>query len=149
MLRVGRITVRIDQGTANRVATDEAVVVVAECVRRILNRATILCPVDHGNLRAHHKFRVERMPPGARGEVYNDADYAEAVHNGSGPYTIRPKREMSRRNPKRKAMLKFEVGGRTVFARSVRHPGTRARPWLARAGQEVAAQTGFRWEPGR
>lgn len=140
MLRVGRITVRIDQGQAQRVATDEAVLVVAECVRRILNRATILCPVDHGNLRAHHKIRVERMPPGARGEVYNDADYAEAVHNGSGPYTIRPRR--------RKA-LRFVVGGRTVFAKSVQHPGTRARPWLARAGQEVAAQTGFRWEPGR
>lgn len=140
MLRVGRMTVRIDQGQAERVATDEAVLVVAECVRRILNRATVLCPVDHGNLRAHHKFRVERMPPGARGEVYNDADYAEAVHNGSGAHTIRPRR---------KKALRFTMGGRTVFAKSVVHPGTRARPWLARAGQEVAAQTGFRWEPGR
>ncbi len=140
MIRVGRATLHVDRATANRVATDEALYQVANWVRLTQNRATILCPVRFGNLRGQHKVRVARMPPGARGEVYNDADYAAVVHDGSGPYTIRPRK---------KKALRFVVGGRTVFAKSVQHPGTRGRPWLARAGQEVSAQTGFRWEPGR
>lgn len=140
MIRVGRATLRVDRSAANRVATDEAVYQVANWVRLTQNRATILCPVRFGNLRGQHKVRVARMPPGARGEVYNDADYAEAVHDGTPAFDIRPKK---------KKALKFEVGGRTVFAKKVHHPATRGRPWLARAAQEVSAQTGFRWEPGR
>lgn len=140
MLRVGRVTARVDRAQAQRVGTDYAVILVADLTRQIFNRGNVLTPVDTGNLRAHNKLRVARMPPGARGEVYNDADYAPAVHNGSGPYTIRPKR---------KKVLRFVVGGQTVFAKSVRHPGTRARPWLARAGEEVARKNGWTWTPGR
>lgn len=140
MLRVGRITVKVDQGAAREVATAYALVLVTDVTRQVFNRATVLTPVRTGNLRAHNKQRVAARSPGAVGEVYNDADYAPPVHDGSGAYTIRPQRAKA---------LRFVVGGRVVFARSVRHPGTRARPWLARAAREVAAQEGFRWEPGR
>jgi hypothetical protein len=140
VLRVGRVTARVDRGKAQRLGTDYAVVLVTDMTRRILNRGTVMTPVDTGNLRAHNKMRVARMPPGARGEVYNDADYAAAVHNGSGPYTIRPRR---------KKVLRFVAGGRVVFAQSVRHPGTRARPWLARAAEQVARQEGWTWSPAR
>lgn len=140
MLRVGRVTARVDRAKAQRVGTDYAVLLVADLVRQILNRGTVLTPVRFGNLRAHNKVRVARVAPGARGEVYNDADYAEAVHNGSGPHTIRPRR---------KKALRFVVGGQTVFAKSVRHPGTRGRPWLARAGEEIARREGWTWTPGR
>ncbi len=150
MLRAGRVTVKVDRSAARRVATEHALVLVTDVTRQILNRATVMTPVRFGNLRGHNKMRAAVIaPPGARGEVYNDADYAAAVHDGSGPHVIRPKRKRSRTNPKRPAMLKFTVGGRTVFARQVMHPGTRARPWLARAAQQVAASNGFRWEPGR
>jgi hypothetical protein len=140
VLRAGRVTLQVDQSAVNRLASDQAVLLAADVVRQILNRATVLCPVRYGNLRGHHKVRLARVPPGARGEVYNDAEYAEVVHEGSGPYIIRPKR---------KKALRFVVDGRTVFAKQVRHPGTRGRPWLARAGEEVARREGWRWDPGR
>lgn len=149
MLRAGRVTIKVDQAQAQRVATDYAFVLVTDTTRQIFNRASVLTPVRFGNLRGHNKQRVKRRSPGVVGEVYNDADYAEAVHNGSRAHTIRPKREQSKRNKKRKAMLRFVVGGRVVFARSVRHPGTRARPWLARAAEEVARKEGFRWQANR
>lgn len=139
MIRAGRISLTIDHGKTHKLAVDEAYRLVADNTRMTYNRANILTPVDTGNLRVHNKMNVRRTANGARGEVYNDADYAAAVHDGSGPYTIRPK--------KRKA-LKFEIGGRTVYAKSVRHPGVPGRPWLARAGREVAARTGFVWTVG-
>jgi hypothetical protein len=56
------------------------------------------------------------------------------VNDGTRPHIIRPRT---------KRVLKFTVGGRTVFAKMVRHPGTRARPFLDRALREVAAQRGY------
>lgn len=138
-VRVGRIRLQMDQSALTSVAKDEAYRRVGDCTRRVFNRANVLTPVDTGNLRAGNQMRVSRSAPGARGLVYNDVDYALAVHDGSGPYTIRPRKGKA---------LKFEVGGRTVYAKSVRHPGTRGRPWMRRAGQEVAAATGFTWTTG-
>lgn len=43
---------------------------------------------------------------------------------GTEPHTIRPRR---------KKALRFVSGGRVVFAMRVRHPGTRANPFLTRA----------------
>lgn len=50
--------------------------------------------------------------------------YLGFVLRGTSPHIIRPRR--------RKA-LRFIHGGQLVFARSVRHPGTRARPFLTEA----------------
>lgn len=74
------------------------------------------------------------------GEVYNDAKYAEAVHDGTSAHLIRARR---------KKALKFTAGGKTVYAKSVWHPGTRPRRWLMTAGGEVAAAGGYRWSPER
>lgn len=38
-------------------------------------------------------------------------------------------------------VLRFPVGPRTVFARRVHHPGTRARKWRRRAAEEAARRT--------
>lgn len=46
------------------------------------------------------------------------------VHNGTPPHIIRPRRA---------SVLRFQVGGRTVFARVVNHPGYRGDPFLTRA----------------
>lgn len=51
--------------------------------------------------------------------------YAPAVHDGSVPHEIRPRRG-------RKA-LRFAVAGGYAFAKVVRHPGTRARPFMSEA----------------
>lgn len=140
LVRVGRVTVKIDQAAARQFSTAQAFILVTDMTRRIYNRGNILTPVDTGNLRAHNNFRVSRRPPGAVGEVFNDADYAAAVHDGSGPYIIRPKH---------KKALRFVVNGQVVFAKKVRHPGTRGRPWLARAAEELSRQEGWKWEPGQ
>lgn len=139
MLRAGRVSLRVDRSTLDRLGGDAAYRLVGDTTRRVFNRANVLTPVDTGNLRAHNRMTFARRPPGARGWVFNDADYAEAVHNGSGPYVIRPRKGKA---------LRFVVDGRVVFARQVTHPGSRGRPWLARAGREVAAQSGFAWTPG-
>lgn len=139
MIRAGRFRLTLDHAAAGKISRDEAFRLVGDCTRRIFNRANVLTPVDKGLLRAGNQMAVSRAAPGARGWVYNNTEYADAVHEGSGPYTIRPKKGRA---------LKFEIDGQTVFARSVRHPGTRGRPWIARAGREVAAGTGFSWTPG-
>lgn len=68
------------------------------------------------------------------------------VNDGTRPHWIRPiGGRRSRSNPNKPGMLKFTVGGRTVYARAVFHRGTRPRPFLDRALREVAAARGYRF----
>lgn len=67
-------------------------------------------------------------------KVGSDLEYAGFVNDGTSPHIIRPRRAQ---------VLRFNVGGRTVYAKVVHHPGTRARPFLDRALREVAAQRGY------
>ena len=76
-------------------------------------------PVRTGNLRRSIAGRVERV--GERGVVGTTVSYAWAVQEGTRPHTIAPV------NGK---VLVFRVGNARVFARSVRHPGTRPQPFL-------------------
>ena len=66
---------------------------------------------------------------GDRAVLFATAPYAPYVEYGTGsrgefptgPYEIRPRRAQA---------LRFEIGGRTVFAKKVVHPGVRSRPFL-------------------
>lgn len=77
--------------------------------------------------------RVDPLTHGLRGRVIagEQLDDARAVwnHDGTRPHTIRPKQPGG--------VLVFQSHGRTIFARSVRHPGTKATKFLARAGEEA------------
>jgi hypothetical protein len=109
--------------------------------RRTLNRSAVLVPVDNGLLRA--SGRAE--PATVRGlmvvgSVVYDAEYAAAVHNGRRALTIRAKV----RADGRQGRLRFVVEGRVVYAREVRQPARRGRPYLSTALREVATEEGFR-----
>lgn len=70
------------------------------------------------------------------------AKYARWLHDGTRPYTIRPRSAGASAGPgsvvgsifgvrKAKSALRFMVAGKAVFAKSVRHPGLVGRPFLA------------------
>jgi hypothetical protein len=60
------------------------------------------------------------------------------VHNGSRPHWIRPiGGRSSRRSSRRPGYLRFEVGGRVVFAREVFHPGYEGDPFMRDALRNV------------
>lgn len=59
------------------------------------------------------------------GIVMVDHPAASYVMNGTSPHPIRPRRPGG--------VLRFTVGGRVVFARSVSHPGTKPNPFLWKA----------------
>lgn len=127
-----RMTVKLDKGAVDKEAGDLAYREVVRVTRRVFNRGNVLTPVRFGNLRAQNKMRTRRAT--LTGEIWNAAEYAEAVHNGTQAYTVVP--------VKRKA-LRFVVDGQVVFAKRVRIPARRGRPFLYRALQEIAGQTGY------
>lgn len=77
-----------------------------------------------GNLAEKTTARVIRRPGGRGVIVKNTAKYAAAQDLGSKPHVIRARR---------RKFLAFKVGGRLVFARSVKHPGTKPTRFLYRA----------------
>src|SRR5688572_22772457 len=123
----GSVTLNSSQvrADANAVARDN----VRRIARRVLNRSTILCPVDSGRLRASGRMKVGEGPRGPQAVVEYPVKYAAAVHDGSRPHTIRARK---------KKALKFQLGGQTVFAKSVKHPGAQGRPFLRMAAEEIA-----------
>lgn len=116
---------------------------VARVARRTLNRSAILVPVDTGYLRASGKQNIGQRGLTVVGQVEYTAEYAAAVHNGRRALTIRPR---PGRGPN--ARLKFQVGGRTVYARQVHQPAREGRPFLTTALREVARQEGFSYRSG-
>ncbi len=75
-------------------------------------------------------------PARCTGTVFNDANYAEAVHDGTRAHPV---------VAKSKKALKFTYRGETVYAKSVWIPARAGRPWLTAAAQQVAATSGANW----
>ena len=129
-----KVTVRIDVDQSRLEETARPIIRrrLASVTRRIANQARVDVPVLTGNLgRSIREDEIKFTGPlVVEGGVTAHADYAAAVHEGSRPHIIRPRRAKA---------LRFEVGGRTVFARMVRHPGTKARPFLRNAAERIIA----------
>lgn len=105
----------------------------ARVSRRIATQARQDVPVRTGNLGRQIGEGPVRMigPRTAHGSVHDMADYALYVHEPTRPHLIRPRNAQA---------LRFQVGGRTVITKLVRHPGGKGRPFLRNAGLRVAAQ---------
>lgn len=131
-----RIT--INQGELQQFLTgpqSAAVRLVREGQRVTLNAAKNRAPVDTGDLRRkQYASNIAVRGASVTGEVEAVVDYATAVHEGSRPHVIRPRRA--------KFLTWVGPQGR-VFARSVRHPGAKARPWLLEAAKAEAGRLGF------
>lgn len=133
---MARAQIRLDlnMGSLTQLGLMEARRRVADMTRATFNRANVLTPVDNGHLRLNNNMRLFTVGLVAYGEVFNQLEYAAAVHNGAKPRTIRPRL---------KKALKFTMNGRTVFAKSVEWPGTRPQPWLSTAMVQTAPRYGF------
>lgn len=95
-------------------------------------------PVDTGALkRAQVKAPIVVTGKKVSTGIEYTSDYAVYVHEGTRPHPIRPKKR------KVLAWIPRGPGGKTVFAREVKHPGTKAQPWLRDALDEAAQRQGF------
>jgi hypothetical protein len=83
-------------------------------------------------------MKVDVSARGPKGIVEYPVKYAAAIHDGSRPHIIRAKK---------KKALAFQFEGRTVIVKSVRHPGTKPRPFLVQAAREVASAEGATFKP--
>lgn len=105
--------------------------------RLIANQARVNVPVDTGFLGQSIQEDPPRWtgPLRVEGSVTAHAPYAVFVHQGTKPHVIRA------RNAK---ALRFGVPWphptRTIFRVSVNHPGTKPRPFLLNAAQQVHEQ---------
>lgn len=88
-------------------------------------KAKQLAAVKSGRLRSGIHGRV--LQNGLRGTVTSYAAHSAYVEYKTRAHIIRPKKAK---------MLKFKVNGKTVFARLVRHPGTKEQPFMRPALQQ-------------
>lgn len=104
----------------------------ASVTRRIANQARADVPVKTGNLgRSIREDEIRFIGPFvAESGVTAHAPYSAAVHQGTRPHVIRPRRAEA---------LRFEIGGRVVFSKLVHHPGVRGRPFLRNAAERILA----------
>lgn len=77
-----------------------------------------------GNLR---RSIYRRVYSANKGIVATDEKYGEYVEFGTRPHVIRPRN---------KKMLAFKVNGKMVFARSVRHKGSKPYPYMQPAFED-------------
>lgn len=79
-------------------------------------------PLVTGKLRQSIKaIKVDKLTYKIAANTTGLAPYAQFIEYGTVPHKIRPKNAKA---------LKFKVGGETVFAKEVNHPGTKAKPFL-------------------
>lgn len=95
--------------------------------RTLEYRARASAGIKTGKLRLDIKTKEKVVVDGLMIEVGNwGTRYAKLHHEGTAPHEILPRPS----NPI--GRLVFQVGGRTVFAKRVNHPGTDPNPYLSR-----------------
>lgn len=104
---------------------------------KVLNRSKVLTPVDTGNLRASHQFKIKNGATKITGEVFTRVKYARAVHDGRRATIIRPKTKQA---------LAFHWHGQPMVRKWVSQPARRGRPWMRDALREVAGSEGYKMQ---
>lgn len=87
-------------------------------------------------MRSRTTVRATPTVSGYQIEAVADTPYARFVADGTRPHTIRPRTARA---------LRFQVGGKTVFAMRVNHPGTQPNPWFRNAFTKANRTLRSRW----
>lgn len=118
------VEVRIDQGALDRLLRRRG----GRAYRKLSDRTERVAGIAEaeapGSMGDYVRWRVEQGPRGLQGVITCDHPAVIFVLKGTRPHLIRPRRAKA---------LRFDVGGTTVFAKLVRHPGTRANDFMSRA----------------
>lgn len=81
--------------------------------------------IKTGKLKNSLKYKISN--DGTRSVIKASASHGIFIENGTKAHIIRAKKAKA---------LRFEVGGQVIFAKEVRHPGTKANPFLKPAFDE-------------
>lgn len=132
-------SVRVDlyQAAIKGILQDDVGKEVTKTTVKVLNRARVMTPVDTGNLRASHQFKITGGSQKITGEVFTNVKYALAVHEGRRPVVI---------YPKTKQALAFHWHGQKFVRKWVSQPGRKGKPWLRDALREVATSEGYKMQ---
>jgi hypothetical protein len=134
MSGVKSVKVELFQPVIKAVLQDDVGRSVVVTTVKVLNRARVKTPVDTGNLRASHQFKIESGANKITGEVFTKVKYALPVHEGRRQVVI---------YPKDKQALAFRWHGVQMVRKYVNQPARRGRPWLRDALREVAGAEGY------
>ncbi|MFD8774471.1 hypothetical protein [Streptomyces sp. NPDC059916] len=118
------VEVRLEQGRLARLLRARGGIAERALARRTSRVADIARREAPGRMGAYIDWKVVSGPKGLQGVIVCDHPAVRYVLDGTRPHIIRPRR---------KKALRFDVGGRTVFAKVVHHPGTKANDFLAKA----------------
>ncbi|WP_327345999.1 hypothetical protein [Streptomyces europaeiscabiei] len=118
------VEVRIDQGRLSRLLRIRGGRVERKLRERTERVARIAEREAPGSMGRYISWKVENGPNGLQGVIVCDHHAVRFVLDGTRPHIIRPRRAKA---------LRFDVGGETVFASVVRHPGTRPNNFMGRA----------------
>lgn len=100
-------------GTVGRWLEKRGEIIVAAARMQVGKRTGFLAGSIHA--------RQSREPYGQKLVIGSELNYALAHHEGTKPHIIVAKRAQ---------MLRFHAGGRVIYTRAVKHPGTRANRYL-------------------
>ena len=104
----------------------------------------ILVPRKTGNL--GRSIRLGAVTP-TRAETVATANYAAYVERGTRPHVIVPKRAKALRwaaGGNARLSGRPRTGGQVRFAKRVRHPGTKARPFMIPGAQKALDNVGLK-----
>ncbi|MFH8577113.1 hypothetical protein [Streptomyces zaomyceticus] len=121
------VEVRIDQGRIARALRARGGIAERALRRKTQKVAGIAERRAPGSMGDYVSWTIEEGPRGLQGVITCDHPAVRYVLDGTRPHVIRP------RNAK---ALRFDMGGRIVFAKKVNHPGTRANNFLGEALRE-------------
>jgi hypothetical protein len=122
------VEVRIDPGRIARSLRLRNGIVGRRLAERTQRVAAIAAREAPGRIGLDVSWEVIDTPKGLQGVITCDHPAVKFVLNGTRPHTIKPR--------KRNGVLRFVVDGEVVFAKYVRHPGTKPNNFLGRALRE-------------